>query len=1274
MNLKPIDLATASHILDFTGGDPAMANLGQIQLEGAVALHNMIADPGVGMGYLADEVGMGKTYVALGVVALMRYFNPSLRVLYICPSNNVQDKWYAREYRAFCKNNVKVNQYRIRTVDGKPASPRINCRNVRDLIHNASTGYYADFFVGMGSFSIALSEDEDHWWKALKELQTLLPAHTLPKYIRSKTSVKDQYAAALNYVLPTFDLVVIDEAHKFKHDFDSSDRNRVLSAVLGFRNDGSSKLRTRAKHALLLSATPYDRNLNHLRNQLRLVGREFLLPADIEDDDHKLVETHLSKFLVRRLNELQIAGEPHTRNMYRKEWRRGDNAEITLESDEQKLVTALVQKKVGEMLDRQSSSPSFQTGLLASFESFAESTRSEPVEFDGDINEKDTSDAKDRHVVGVIADTYIQADLGRSLPHPKMDIVSSRLAEALFHRGRKQIVFVRRVKSVRELKNKLDDHYTDWLASYIRSQLDGYPDALRVMEAVIDEYLHRSRERDDDISGGVFVAGDTGDAEDTQQAKTDTLFSWFFRGMPPDDCESLLHTQDDSFTTPDAMRNGLAAKNQIISALLEVNWAKVFARALGLNLTEILNAHAEHIASLASAYTIGQIQNDQLEIYSASQLGFLEWLVNESRLPSAQLLIDHYRPTEPVRREVDIPAQRLKEALTTQTLFCSLEEYDLLESLFPPLIKVRDAIVGGEELEPDSLQVLDVHQNMLSLSIRTGHGVVDVYLSRLRQGTENLTVATRAAWIDDFTSVLKKQSTEKQFNTWQELHNLAENFELIVKNNLPDVFDRPRDEYRIYLARTLNPVAPIIGATGETVSTRSAQARKFRMPGYPLALISTDVFQEGEDLHTFCDSVMHYGLSGSPVSIEQKTGRVDRVGSMAQRRLLTYASKDNINDQSYIQVAFPFVRESIEVLQVRNLCENINRFIESLHEISSKPVDAEDTIAMDLALLDRSPIPDQILDRLKSPYIPAPRPTSAKTNRTAFVDEQGRHTARIVSHIDQLLTAKFGSAVLGKEGVRMQRGDTREHSMSVTLKSARSSGEILLCATTPAEKITTCDRSHRWLCDIMVRESWRTFHRTYGVYTATNELFLHHDAELLVGDKGTTTPSEIDMFFERFQHGHDPSDYGKPSAAQTRKYWERARNDKSAHFGQWNAQISCFEKRGHLGLQFRFKDPQNDRKHNIRIYEVEGRCVFLAQAATPKVTQALTVDQLLRLTWVRNRDIDLVEFMLDDEMSIYGRVIHPIDGMTYREFLYCAYTLAASTDRLEFLLREEDVH
>ena len=270
--------------------------------------------------------------------------------------------------------------------------------------------------------------------------------------------------------------------------------------------------------------------MSSLRNQLRLVGKGSLLPDDIEDGDGERARRYMRKFMVRRLNTLNIGGKLHTRNMYRREWRTGVKAEVKHTSDEQKLVTALVQKKIGEMLMRKGDGPSFQTGLLASFESYADSARTDRVEFDGDPTEKLGVDAEDRGIIGRIADGYKRAGLGTTLPHPKMDAVTKQAAKAMLNGARKQLIFVRRVKSVRELKDKLDEHYNDWLIGYTRNRLADKPKALDLMEALIAGYREVSRRKDVDISGGEFRPGETGDPDDQQIPKNDTLFSWLFRG------------------------------------------------------------------------------------------------------------------------------------------------------------------------------------------------------------------------------------------------------------------------------------------------------------------------------------------------------------------------------------------------------------------------------------------------------------------------------------------------------------------------------------------------------------------------------------------------------------------------------------------------------------------------------------------------------------------------------------------------------------------------
>ena len=1267
--MKPLDLATARRILDFSGGDPALKNLGKLQIKGAVAIHNMLADPSIGIGYLADEVGMGKTYVALGVVALMRYFNPAIRVLYICPSNNVQDKWYNREYRSFTQHNVTVNQYRIRTLDGKPAAPRISCRNVSELIHNASLGYYADFFVGMNAFSISLNDDDEaQWGRKLEELREQLPAYNFDGKFSKKNLVKDQFARALNYALPTFDLVIIDEAHNFKHDFESSDRNRVLSAVLGFRDD--KNFIPRVKKALLLSATPFDRNLGQMRNQLNLVGKGHLLPDNIDDDESE-VRRHLSRFLVRRLNELTIAGKPHTRNMYRREWRSGVKAEIGLLTDEQKLVTALVQKKVGEMLDKKGGNPSFQTGLLASFESYAETTKSDPVEFDGDKSENKTPDARDRHVIGQIVDSYTRSNLGRTLPHPKMDVVTAQVANDAFEANRKQIVFVRRVKSVKELKYKLDDHYNNWLVAYIRSELRQYQTALVAMNNVITTYMESSRERDDDISGGDFQAGATGDAEDTQQAKNDNLFTWFFRGSPTTSAQSLLTDGRNEYTTPEAMRKGLGAKNQVISSLLEINWAAEFCRLLNEDLESILQVHAEDIAQRAVSYTTGALQNDLLEVFSACQLGFMDWLGHSRNLPALNTLIDHLSPNTDAIRDVPISPVQVAENLQTITLFDAMATAGLQPSLFPYLGNLLKAVLGGEKPNLHSLQKLDTHLSTVSVLLRTGHGAIDLYLARLKLGSANLTSATRTQWVMLFVESLKQQSRSSAFSTYNELANLAEQLDLVIKTNLPDVYDKTAEELRTYLSHMLNPVTPIIGASGQTVGNRSAQARKFRMPGYPLVLISTDVFQEGEDLHTFCDSVIHYGLSGSPVSIEQKTGRVDRVASHAQRRLINIEAPGDLTDDKFIQMTFPFVRESIELLQVRKLCTNINQFIASLHEIGTSETLADDNNDLHAAMQDRSDIPPQIMDRLQSPYVPKVNNRSKENNQEQIVIKQAAESSSIIAHINSLLKKKFGSDVLTDEFGNLS--DTRKN-LNVTLRAARASGVMLLAAKMTDEALSTYAMQRTTFLNLMMEKSWQSFRRISAVETAHRTFQLYSDAEMLIGDEHSTTSSEIDKFFERFTDAHNPTSYLKPTSPKILKLWRQSNNKRPKDFGQLAAKLSCRERKACLEVEVRLGEQSVQRRHKLEIFEAEGRCVFLATAASADKVAQLSLDQIIKFTWQRNALIDVVEFMLNDKAEIVGRAVHPIEGMTLQEFLYCTYTLATSTDRLEYLLQEPDLH
>jgi superfamily II DNA or RNA helicase len=73
-------------------------------------------------------------------------------------------------------------------------------------------------------------------------------------------------------------------------------------------------------------------------------------------------------------------------------------------------------------------------------------------------------------------------------------------------------------------------------------------------------------------------------------------------------------------------------------------------------------------------------------------------------------------------------------------------------------------------------------------------------------------------------------------------------------------------------------------ANGEVRSeTRRRLLLTFNTPLFPEILIASSVMAEGVDLHLSCRYVIHHDLCWNPSTLEQRSGRVDRIGSRAER-------------------------------------------------------------------------------------------------------------------------------------------------------------------------------------------------------------------------------------------------------------------------------------------------------------------------------------------------------------------------------------------------------
>ncbi|MBI3462526.1 MAG: SWF/SNF helicase family protein [Planctomycetes bacterium] len=71
------------------------------------------------------------------------------------------------------------------------------------------------------------------------------------------------------------------------------------------------------------------------------------------------------------------------------------------------------------------------------------------------------------------------------------------------------------------------------------------------------------------------------------------------------------------------------------------------------------------------------------------------------------------------------------------------------------------------------------------------------------------------------------------------------------------------------------------GATKQ--ETRQRLMLTFNSPFFPEVLIASSVMAEGVDLHRFCRYVIHHDLCWNPSTLEQRTGRVDRIGAKVEQ-------------------------------------------------------------------------------------------------------------------------------------------------------------------------------------------------------------------------------------------------------------------------------------------------------------------------------------------------------------------------------------------------------
>ena len=206
----------------------------------------------------------------------------------------------------------------------------------------------------------------------------------------------------------------------------------------------------------------------------------------------------------------------------------------------------------------------------------------------------------------------------------------------------------------------------------------------------------------------------------------------------------------------------------------------------------------------------------------------------------------------PVRRACDVQASNLLAE------FPALAEHadDLVEivrrNIRTPSFLVRFFPLNRDRMDEEAMRVALDSQDQSGLTLR----------KILRQFMHFLVVRCGQDDRSRYIEAVRKIQTGTHFGLD------------VTKEYDDDELQGARPDYLVPNVRLVN---------GTTRSdTRQRLMLTFNTPFYPEILVASSVMAEGVDLHLNCRHVLHHDLCWNPSTLEQRTGRVDRIGAKAE--------------------------------------------------------------------------------------------------------------------------------------------------------------------------------------------------------------------------------------------------------------------------------------------------------------------------------------------------------------------------------------------------------
>lgn len=932
--------------------------------------------------YIADEVGLGKTYIAAGIALLFRYFSVNSKKhndVIIVPKRNLQEKWKKELGNFALKNYLQEDDFIKESYTYESS--------IKDKIRPVNNNDPISIFRMTSFSSIVITNNSrrnlqeyfiNEVFNKNEFAETILnEAYDLGYFFKDKQrDLRNLIAYLMNALSSEIDCLIVDEAHNYKYGpgdeiSEESIRNESTSRYLGAIKDRQifidfPNLRKKvkfplAKKIICLSATPKDRNLFEIKNQISCFTNDHILSNCSTNLE---IENLLKKFLIRGNLEYIIKNDTVSRNQCREEHRKGnvnksENPEpLEIDDSFESVFWQLIQYKSIKHLN-QKNNASFEIGMLAGFETYnvdidrkkqlqkSNENETENIEIINKEYEqtehRNIKESQDINIVRGIINSYNET-FNQFPPHPKQTKLENEIINQLHHQD-KSLIFVRRIASSVELEKRILEKYERVIV--INQQLKKAKKFLsqnnEQIEILIDAYnTQKIKAKLNDVINVLLLKKEVKSIILESNLITEQNYNQLgllWLTIAYNDINNLSFKKlTDEFIIKNLKNISSELKNNAIVAIKN-SFQEFVNQSIEENENVDENEHSGYFfldyfkkGNQGFPYRTKMYRENWFEINPIilnNNFSFIEYDVEDLNTNYLKKINPDAKKNQNFKKETDVvytyfstngiliknvknTPNKLKFGELKNNTFLTRLLFEHCKIEFGNWINIRlNKKIENAEFILD-LRILNI---ILKNIFRNGSGLLAGFLSDSQE--------------NNFEDVLLKLVTTIDspfYFILEEIRTIINEFDLIISSN----FDK-NDEKKI--ESILRNLVPVIGTSGQDKRNRGIIASQFRMPGMPYVLITTDIFREGEDLHTFCQNIYHYGIAWNPSDMEQRTGRIDRINSLSYRKL---NETQELGFQNKIQVFYPYLKHSVEVNQVVQLFLNLNKFIETFNTINTE--------------------------------------------------------------------------------------------------------------------------------------------------------------------------------------------------------------------------------------------------------------------------------------------------------------------------------------------------